>query len=81
MEKMTNDVNEAHKLQTTIINLVFDYVDDDDTRSTFGINAVHLAGVQLVKDSSMSVQTRMNIAMSLFQDLTDDIQSIYPDKL
>ena len=79
MEKMTRDVNEAHKLQATIVDMVLDYVDDDDARATFGINAALLAGVQLIRDSSMSVQTRMSMAQSLFQDLTDDIQAHHPD--
>ncbi len=74
MEKMTRDVTKAHELQESIVQSVFDYVDDDLSRSTFGINAALQAGVQLVKSSSMSDQTRMNIAQTIFQDLTEDIQ-------
>jgi len=81
MEKITRDVTKAHELQESIIQSVFDYVDDDFSRSTFGINAALQAGVQLVKNFSMSDQTRMSIAQTIFQDLTEDIHYTHPNKI
>lgn len=79
MEKITRDVSEAHDLQAAIVELVFEYVEDDNSRCSFGINAALFAGVHLVKASSMSMQTRMSVAHTIFQALTDDIQAAYPD--
>lgn len=63
----------AHALKEEIINSVFKYVADDDAKVGFGVHAAVQASISLIKDSSMSSQTRMALAQSIFMNLTDDI--------
>lgn len=73
IEKMMLDATQAHTLQESIVQSVFDYVDEDVARSSFGVNAALQAGVELAKNSSMSTQTRMALAQTVFQAMTEDI--------
>lgn len=65
----------AHELEQNIVEAVFDYVDQDETRAGFGINAAFRACITLAKCSSMSPQTRMALAQQIFMDLTADLST------
>ena len=73
IESVEKKAVEAHELEQTIANAVHDYVDDDETRAGFGINAAFRACIGLIKTSSMSPQTRMSFAQRIFLDMTDDL--------
>jgi len=73
IETFTTSVFEAHELEEMIVDAVFNYVSGDDTRSGFGINAAFRASIALSKCSTMSDETRMALAQSMFMEMTEDL--------
>jgi|GEM_PF-1560813 len=72
-EKIQRSLVDAFKLEEDIVDAVFNYVDEDVTKTQFGINAAVRASISLIKGSSMSPETRMALAQNIFVELTDDI--------
>lgn len=72
-EQTADKLAAAHELELSIVNAVFDYVSDDDSKAGFGISAAFRACVSLAKNSSMSPQTRMALAQHVFLDMTGDL--------
>jgi hypothetical protein len=65
----------AHELQQSIIDAVFDYVAEDNSRAGLGLNAAFGACITIAKNSSMSPQTRMALAQHIFMDMTSDLDT------
>lgn len=73
IDRVVEKLIAAHKLEEHILDAVFDYVDQDVTKTQFGLNAAVRASILLIKGSTMSNETRMALAQSIFMDLTDDL--------
>ena len=75
VEQSSAKLAAAHELELSIVNAVFDYVNNDDSKAGFGISAAFRACVSLAKNSSMSPQTRMALAQHIFMDMTSDLDT------
>ena len=73
IEAITEKLAGAHDLEQSIIDAVFEYVDEDDSKAGFGLHAAVRACVALAKGSTMSPQTRMALAQQIFMDMTSDL--------
>ncbi|WP_417459012.1 hypothetical protein [Kordiimonas sp.] len=62
-------------LRSQIVRAAFDFVEGDNSRGLMAINAVFSAGIDLVRASNMSAETRQAVATMLFHDLTGQERS------
>ena len=72
-EAISEKLAAAHELEQSIIDAVFEYVNEDDSKAGFGLNAAVRACIALAKSSTMSPQTRMALAQQIFMDMTSDL--------
>jgi len=73
MDNLFGKTADAFDLQSKIVEEVFDYVDDDPSKSMLGIYAAVKASLDLISSSTMTDSTRVALAQTFFYDMVGDI--------
>ena len=73
MDNLFGKTADAFELQSKIVEDVFNYVDDDPSKSMLGIYAVVKASLDLISSSTMTDSTRVALAQTFFYDMVGGI--------